>query len=60
MLRRYVPDGPGDADATGWLTWLEAHRPRPVRLETFLYPGGAGIQQLAGRRPSYATDVEII
>ena len=40
--------------------WIEAHQPRPVRPETFLYPGGAGIQALPGRQPSYATDVEII
>jgi len=40
--------------------WIESHRPRPVRPETFLYPGGAGIQPLSGRQPSYPTDVEII
>lgn len=40
--------------------WIEAHRPRPVRPETFLYPGGAGIPPQPGRMPSFATDVEII
>lgn len=40
--------------------WIEAHHPRPVRPETFLYPGGAGIPAQPGRQPSFATDVEII
>lgn len=53
-------DPPGAAKRLLLRLWIEAHQPRPVRPETFLYPGGAGIQALPGRQPSYATDVEII
>ena len=53
-------DPPGAEKRLLLRLWLEAHQPRPVRPETFLYPGGAGIQPVPGRNPSYATDVEII
>lgn len=53
-------DPPGAEKRLLLRLWIEAHQPRPVRSETFLYPGGAGIQALPGRQPSYATDVEIV
>ncbi|MEM7093086.1 MAG: TauD/TfdA family dioxygenase [Actinomycetota bacterium] len=39
--------------------WISARRPRPVVPEILHYDGEPGIPAVAGKRPSYATDVEV-